>query len=366
MTKNKKKNGDIFEQEAKIRLKAWKNKKRKPYQKKRVVIPSVIAAVLFLGLVFAFFNSLKYQSTDDAFVEGRLISIAPKVAGHIVNLYVDDNDFVTEGQLIAEIDPRDFDNKVKELESALKAAEANRNVSESDIEKSEADLSHSDKTLASAKYKLNFAKNDFERFSKLQKDGLCTKQEFDKSKTQLDVAKEEYNQAKDKQNAMNASLKSFYSKNEAANANIEKIKTELEQAKLMLSYTKIYAPNDGNVSSRSVEKGNYVNVGQPLMVIVSPEVWVVANFKETQLTHMKENQTVAIKVDTYPGKKFKGKVDSIQKSSGAKASLFPPENAVGSYVKVVQRIPVKIVFDEDYSKYNIIPGMSVVPKVKIR
>lgn len=357
---------DIFEQNAKNRLKAYKKKKRKPYQKKRVIVPVSVVIILLIYLIFTFFNSLKYQSTDDAFIEGRLISLAPKVSGHIVKLLVDDNDFVKKGQLIAQIDSRDYQNKVNELESALKMAKANKDVSQNDIEKSEADLSQSDKTLASAKYKLDFAEKDFDRYSKLQKDGICTKQEYDASKTKLDVAKEEYNQAKDKQNAMNAQLKSITSKDEAASANIEKIEAELKQAELMLSYTQIYAPADGNVSSRNVEEGNYVNIGQPLMVIVSPEVWVVANFKETQLTHMQKDQNVIIKVDTYPGKKFKGRVDSIQKASGAKASLFPPENAVGSYVKVVQRIPVKIIFDEDYSKYNITPGMSVIPKVKIR
>ena len=147
---------------------------------------------------------------------------------------------------------------------------------------------------------------------------------------------------------------------------IERLEAEVEQAKLNLKYTKIYAPQAGKIAARSVEKGNYVNIGQPLMNIVPNQVWVVANFKEIQLTHMKDGQPVKIKVDTYPNKRFKGHVDSIQRATGAKSSLFPPENAVGSYVKIVQRVPVKIVFDEDISNYNIVPGMSVVPKVKIR
>lgn len=366
MKRKSKREQDIFEQQAKTRLKSWKKSKRKPYQKKRVMIPAAAIVVLFFLLVFSFINSLKYQSTDDAFVEGRLISIAPKVSGHVETLLVNDNEYVKKGQLIAKIDARDYENKVKELESALNMAKANKNVSISDVEKSEADLSQSDKTLLAAKHKLDFAKNDFERYTKLRAQNLCTKQELDSAKTKYNVAQEEYNQAKEKLNSMNASVKSFASKNEVATANIEKIQTQLEQAKLMLSYTNIYAPCAGNVSSRSIEVGNYVSVGQPLMVIVSPEVWVVANFKETQLTNMKQGQEVTIKIDTYPHKKFVGKVDSIQRASGAKASLFPPENAVGSYVKVVQRIPVKIVFDKDYSQYTITPGMSVVPKVKIK
>ena len=161
-------------------------------------------------------------------------------------------------------------------------------------------------------------------------------------------------------------LDSGKAKTVADEALIKRLEAEVEQAKLNLEYTKIYAPQDGKIAARSVEKGNYVNVGQPLMNIVPEQVWVVANFKEIQLTNMKPGQPVRVKVDTYPNKRFKAHVESIQRATGAKSSLFPPENAVGSYVKIVQRVPVKIVFDEDISNYNIVPGMSVVPKVKIK
>lgn len=180
------------------------------------------------------------------------------------------------------------------------------------------------------------------------------------------MAETAYKQAIERQRSTEALLKSAQSKNAAALAHIDKISAQLAQAKLDLSYTKIYAPQTGYVSARAVEKGNFVNKAQPLMAVVSPNIWVVANYKETQLTKMKKGQPATIKIDTYPGKVFKGKVDSIQLASGAKSSLFPPENAVGSYIKVVQRIPVKIVFTEDISKYTIAPGMSVVPRVKIK
>ena len=156
--------------------------------------------------------------------------------------------------------------------------------------------------------------------------------------------------------------------NKVADADLKEAKALRDKAKLNLSYTNIYAPQNGTVSSRRVEKGMYVNVGAPLFVIVPEDVWVVANFKENQLRHMKPGQPVDIKIDTYPDHVFKGKVDSIQRASGAKSSLFPPENAVGSFVKIVQRIPVKIVFTEKYDteKYNVVPGMSVVPKVRVK
>lgn len=311
MTKKPK---NIFEQEARLRLKARKARKRKKivekYTKKRIIIPIIIVLTLLVMGIMSFINSLSYQSTDDAFIEGTLVSVAPKVSGQVVKLHFNDNDFVKKGQLLVEIDPNDYQNKVNELSATLKEAKA----------------------------KHEFTKKDYERYSKLQLDGLCTKQEYENAKTSFEMS----------------------------SANIEKLEAQLSQAKLNLSYTKIYAPQDGNISSRNVEEGNYVQIGQALTAIVSPNIWIIANFKETQLTNMKAGQEVSIKIDTYPNKKFKGKVDSIQKASGAKASLFPPENAVGSYVKVVQRIPVKIVFDEDFSAYTIAPGMSVIPRVKIK
>lgn len=350
MNKNKKDN--LFEKEAKLILKRRRLKKLQKYTRKRILIPAAIVLLFICFGIFSFLNSLKYQSTDDAFIEGRLISVAPRVSGQVIKLYVNDNDYVKQGQLLLEIDPNDYQNKVNELEQLLLEAKSNKKAASSDINKNEADLENINKNL-------DFAAKDFERYSKLQKSSLCTKQQYDSAKTA-------YHQALEKQKAMEAMLKSVKSKDEAANANIGKIEAQLKQAKLNLSYTKIYAPQDGNISSRSVEQGNYVNIAQPLMTIVSPEIWVVANYKETQLTNMKKGQQATITIDTYPNKKFKGKVDSIQQASGAKASLFPPENAVGSYIKVVQRIPVKIVFTENTDKYLIAPGMSVVPKVKIK
>lgn len=343
---------DLFETEAKLRLNKKRRKKLKKYAKKRILIPFGIILLFVMFGLYIFINSFSYQSTDDAFVEGRFIQIAPRVSGQVISLKVDDNDYVKKGDLLLEIDPNDFKTKVDELENALREAEANKDVASSEVDKSSANLADADKNL-------EFAKKDFERYSKLKENGLCTKQEYD-------VAQTAYKQALDKHNAVSAMLKSTKANDVAKDANISKIQAQLEQAKLDLSYTKIYAPQDGYISARSVEMGNYVNKAQPLMAVVSPKIWIVANFKETQLTKMKKGQPVTIKIDTYPNKKFKGEVDSIQLASGAKASLFPPENAVGSYIKVVQRIPVKIVFTEDISSYTIAPGMSVVPKVKIK
>jgi membrane fusion protein, multidrug efflux system len=154
---------------------------------------------------------------------------------------------------------------------------------------------------------------------------------------------------------------------ETATATIQQAEAKLQQAELNLSYTKIIAPMDSRVTARTTQMGNYVQPGQALLALVPKDVWVTANFKETQLTYMKPGQPVELRVDAYPNKKFKGKVDSLQAGTGARFSLLPPENAVGNYIKVVQRVPVKIIFDEELpTNLDIAPGMSVVPTVKIK
>ena len=182
-----------------------------------------------------------------------------------------------------------------------------------------------------------------------------------------DSAQTKYDSVKAKQtNAENMIFSANSDK--VADADLKVLKAMKDQAELNLGYTQIKAPRDGVVTNKNVEKGAYVQVGQPLFAIVPDEVWVVANFKESQVGNMKPGQPVDIKIDAYPKKVFKGKIDSIQRASGAKASLFPPENAVGSFVKIVQRIPVKIVFTEeiDSNKYTIVSGMSVIPKVRVK
>lgn len=339
---------------------------RPELSKKRVLVPTILAICLLITGIVVAIHSTFFQSTDDAFVEGRLISVAPRVAGPVVNLLVDDNYDVKQGQLLLEIDPNDYETKLHSTEAKLAEAKAQLKVSQKEVEVGSSDLSQSYEDITSTKSKLDFAQKDYKRYSDMHRAGIASKQEYDNSKTHLTVAKANYKGANDKSKALKSALESHQAKTEAVSAEIQRLEAEVEQAKLDLSYTKIYAPQSGKVSARSVEKGNYVQVGQPLMQIVPEKVWVVANFKEIQLTNMKAGQPVKIKIDTYPGKKFKGHIESIQRATGAKSSLFPPENAVGSYVKIVQRVPVKIVFDEDITNYNIVPGMSVVPKVQVK
>ena len=311
---------------------------RPEYMKKRVIVPSVTAIIFLLFGIYFTIHSIFYQSTDDAFVEGHIVSIAPRVEGPVLNLLIDDNQFVKKGDLLLEIDPKDYEVKLQQAKAKLDEAKAALINTENQVEKTLSDL--------------EFAKADYDRYSKMYKEGISSRQDYDSSLNKLTAAQSNINSAKARYDEITASIK--------------RLEAEVEQDELNLSYTKIYAPQEGLITNRSVEQGNYVQVAQPMFAIVPEKMWVVANFKETQLANMKPGQPVEIKVDTYRGKKFKGKVDSIQRASGAKASLFPPENAVGSYVKIVQRVPVKIVFTEDISEYNIVPGMSVVPEVKVK
>ena len=311
---------------------------RPEYMKKRVIVPTVTAIIfLFFGIYFTI-HSIFYQSTDDAFVEGHIVSIAPRVEGPVLNLLIDDNQHVKKGDLLLEIDPKDYEVKLNQTKAKLEEAKASLVNTENQVTKTLSDL--------------EFAEQDYDRYSKMFDKGIASKQEYDSSLNKLTAAQSNSNSAKARYDEITASIK--------------RLEAEVEQDELNLSYTKIYAPQEGLITNRSVEQGNYVQVAQPMFAIVPEKMWIVANFKETQLANMKPGQPVEIKVDTYRGKKFQGKVDSIQRASGPKASLFPPENAVGSYVKIVQRVPVKIVFTEDISKYNIVPGMSVVPEIKVK
>ena len=323
-----------------------KEEEKKPKKGIKRTIGLILLVLIICGVTYFVIDALKYQTTDDAYVETTTVSVAPKVSGHITEVFIKDNQPVKEGDIIAKIDTTDYEIALEKADAAYERmllgqqnAKANFAASQSNIE---------------------LAKKDLDRYTQLYADGAVSKQTLDAAQAKYDAAQASLT------NAEQAILSDNDSK--VADADLRALKAAKSQAAKNLEYTEVLAPQTGTIANRRVEKGMYVNVGSPLCVIVPNEVWVVANFKENQLKDMKPGQEVDIKVDTYPNKVFKGKIDSIQRSSGAKSSLFPPENAVGSFVKIVQRIPVKIVFTEDIDpeKYTIVPGMSVVPKVHIK
>lgn len=313
--------------------------------KRKIALVLIIVLLVCAGIYI--FNEMKYESTDDAYVENISVSVAPRVSGQIENVYIQDNQYVSAGELVATIDKADYQ---------VKFNQANANYERLKYEQANAKAN-----LVASESNIELAQKDLERYRNLYEQGAVSKQT-------LDMAEVKYNNAKAGLTQAQQSILTEDSNKTVADANLANAKSAKDKAELDLSYTSIYAPQSGTVSSRRVEKGMYVTAGSPLFTLVPEEVWVVANFKENQLRHMKAGQPVDIKIDTYPNHVFKGKIDSIQRASGAKSSLFPPENAVGSFVKIVQRIPVKIVFTEeiDKEKYNIVPGMSVVPRVKIK
>ena len=322
--------------------KKTRKRKTKKVVKKRFLIPSLVILVLVI-LGWLYFST--FETTDDAFVEGHIIRVSPKVTGIIEKLYVDDNEHVKKGQLLLTIDDRDYKVRYEQAKAAYemalykqKSAVVDKNAAETDMK---------------------VAQQDYDRYKNLYDKGAVSQQEYDRAKSKYDLAKANYATA---QQAVFSK-----EKNKVADAELKKLEAVMNQTKLELSYTKIYASEDGKITNRSAEEGAFINAGAPLFSIVPDKRWVVANFKETQLDKIRVGQKVKIKVDAYPHLKLMGVVDSIQSSTGAKASMFPPENAVGSYVKVVQRVPVKIVFTSKIEpQYSIEPGMSVVPKVYVK
>ena len=413
---------------------------------------------LAVGIPY-YLYAIAHESTDDAFIDGHIIAISPRVSGHVALVHVTDNQRVAAGDLLVELDPRDFQARLDAARAALDAAEAARRSRDIDVNltsiTSAAGLDEAEQAVKAAaamvqnalalaaaaksqqgedQAQVAFAKaaleqaqaetlamvakyqqasQDLKRNQELARSKTISPQQLDHAATDARMAAADLNAARSKvatqqslleraeaalkaaednvrqaqaqvaarkaqleqANARLTSARSApvqvaqsTSRAEESKADAKKARAEVEQAALNLSYTKIHAPADGYVTKKNVEPGVFVQVGQSLMAIVPSNVWVTANFKETQLTHMRPGQPVTVSVDTYPDETFHGRVDSIQRGTGSRFSLLPPENATGNFVKVVQRIPVKIVFDrpDELAKYRLVPGMSVVPKVNVK
>jgi membrane fusion protein (multidrug efflux system) len=339
----------------------------------------VLAVLLYLGLALLV-NSLTHESTDDAFIAGHLVSIAPRIDGLVSAVHVLDNQMVRSNDLLIEIDPADYAITVAQKESAADSSDANvktviaadelmrKKVStaEASERKAQADA---DASAASAK----LAATNFERAQSLLKDKTISQQEFDAAQAANNSAQANLNSAQQNVAEENSKVDESHSQLAAAEAEVGLVKAQWEEsqtnvaaAELNLSYTKIFAPGDGRVTRKQVEVGDYLQAGQQIMSLVPVEVWVVANFKESQLRKMQTNQPALVEIDALGGRKFRAHVDSVQAGSGAAFSLLPPENATGNFVKVIQRVPVKIIFDEPLpADHTIGPGLSVTPSVQV-
>ena len=267
--------------------------------------------ILFFVLIgFAYYQLTSFETTDDAFIDGHIAPVSAQVEGRIVEVLVKDNQMVNKGDILARIDSQDYAYK-------RDAAKADEFAAEAELQEAQKD---------EARYKLLLTRQEI------------SKQEFDHTSLRV-------------RNALAQSMRA---------------KAKLGLAQLDLDRTNIIAPLDGKVSARSVEQGEYVQEGRTLLAIVSSDVWVTANFKETQLKHMRTGNPVDIQVDAYPGVRFIGRLDSFQAGTGGAFSLLPAQNASGNYIKVVQRVPVKITIDHPNPEYPLWPGLSVSPKVDLR
>lgn len=338
-----------------------------PKKSRRTVY--IIAAVLVAGLALSTYywrNIAPYESTDDAFVEAHVTPIAPQVAGQVAQLLVKDNQEVKEGDVLAEIDPRDFQAKLDQSLADLAATRSRLEQAHAQFAVDEAKVAQEKANVVAAEAEAKRAAADLKRYQSVGPMGVSESQ-LDLVGTQSRSATAQVDVARNKQFSAEAQVSLDQANIQTATAEVQKDDAAVRQARIDLSYTRITAPASGYVTHRTVEAGSYVQPGQSLLAIVPHDVWVVANFKETQLAHMHPGQPVQVKVDAYPQIKFQGRVDSIQAGSGARFSLLPPENASGNYVKVVQRVPVKIVLNDAQDSAHVLgPGMSVVPEVRVK
>ena len=339
----------------------------------------VLVVLVFFALDY-FFTFMTHESTDDAFIAAHVVSVAPRISGQVAAIYVFDNQMVRSNDLLVEIDPANYSITVAQKESSVTAQAANYRAFLASYDLMRSKVTTAEATAAQAKADAEAAEAtakrsaaDFQRMEELRKQNTISQQEFDaaqaaatQSAADLKSKRENVQVQASKVDEAQATLSATEAAIAMALAQWEEAKTNAASAQLDLSYTKIFASCDGRVTRKQIEVGNYVQIGQQLLSIVPTNVWVEANFKESQLREMKPGQSATVEIDALGGKKFRAHVESVQAGSGAAFSLLPPENATGNFVKVVQRVPVKIIFDDPLPPdHTIGPGLSVAPSVRV-
>ena len=341
-----------------------------PRSKKPLIIIGIVVVVLaIIGFVvwFAYRNQV---STDDAYTDGNTITMVPKVSGYVVNLYVDDNTHVRKGDLLLRIDQRDFLTAEAQARAQMALAQAQLSSARDALKVARvqypAQLQSARAQQRAAAAQLELARASYERQHQVDR-RATTQESIDTSTNQqqgatasLESAEAQVAIAKLVPEQVQVAI-STVAEREAA---LQSAQAQLDQALLNLSYTQVRAPSDGFITQRSVQQGDFATAGQVMFLIVTPDVWITANFKESQIGRMRAGDKVEIKVDAYSGYKLEGHVESIQYGTGARFSAFPAENATGNFVKIVQRVPVKIVIDKGLDPNNPLPiGLSVSPVV---
>jgi membrane fusion protein (multidrug efflux system) len=326
---------------------------------------ALLLIALIVGCVLYWLDARHYESTDDAFIDGHVSQVAPQIAGRVTAILVRDNQMVAAGQKLIDIDPRDMQVKLMQAlaqqaqtDAQLQQTRATLAVRQTDLGQAEANIRVSDADLEQTQ-------QDLARYRAINPRAI-TRQQLDNASAAMRSAMAKRDANRQAAAGMRAQIDVTRAQIGAAEAALRVDDANVANARLQLSYATVVAPAPGRITRRTVELGNYVTPGQALLAVVQPGFWVTANFKETQLTDMHPGQKVRVHVDAFAGHDLAGHVDSLQSGTGAVFSALPVENATGNYVKVTQRLPVKILFDDDVSGIALAPGMSVTPTVTVR
>lgn len=343
---------------------AQETQEQEPKKKPNKVIPIILGVLLIGGIIFGIKEYLyfgKHIDTDDAQIDGDISPVVARVGGYVDSIYFEDNVHVNVGQTLVKIDDRDYKVKLEQAQAAQVGASAGINVNQSQIYATQANSSGARAQVESNAARLDKVQKDYARYADLIKDGSVTQQQFDQAKADLDVAKANLRASQDQYKAAVEQIGTTRSQLKVTNTGVSQRQVDIDYAKLQLSYTTIKAPSNGLAAKKSVQLGQLVQAGQTLFSIVNDNsLYITANFKETQLNDMKNGQKVEVEVDAYPDMKLEGQVYNFSPATGAKFSLLPPDNATGNFVKVVQRVPVKIKITADKATMDRLrPGMSV-------
>ena len=321
--------------------------------------------IVTAALVAWWLHARNYESTDDAFIDNRTVQISAQVAAAIVDVPVNDNQLVDAGAELVRLDDRDYVAQRDQAHAQVNQAQASIDNLTAQIAAQQAKVEQAKKQVTQAEAALTFARQQAERYQQLASKGSGTVEQAQQYASNLQQSDAGLAAARANAMATEKQIGVLQAQRELAFGQLAQARAMLEQAQANMARTIIAAPVAGRVTKLTAAKGGYAAVGQTLMMFVPREVWVTANFKETQLKLMRPGQPVAIAIDAYPDRTFAGHVDSVQSGSGTAFSLLPAENATGNYVKIVQRVPVKITFDK-MPDVQLGPGMSVVPTVKVR
>jgi membrane fusion protein (multidrug efflux system) len=335
------------------------------------VLPIILGIVLVGGIIFGVKEYIyygKHVDTDDAQIDGDISPVVTRVGGYVDSIYFQENTHVNKGQILVKIDDRDYKVKLEQAQAAQVGASAGINVNESQIYANTANSAVAKAGVESAQARLDKVNKDYARYANLIKDGSITQQQFDQAKSDLEVAQANLRAAKDQYKAAQEQVGTTRSQLQVTHTGVTQKQVDIDYAKLQLSYTTIKAPANGITSKKNVQLGQLVQAGQTLFSIVNDSsLFITANFKETQLDKITDGKKVNIEVDAFPELKLQGTVYNFAPATGAKFSLLPPDNATGNYVKVVQRIPVKIKINASKEVMEKLrPGMSVSVSVIVK